>query len=442
MKLAYPRSDTVNQTIFCGFWKSSNIPMYQIETANALNQLVGYVKFINGSNGTVLYRGQGKDHGSLLPSGCRQSNAAVSDDIILKVSSDKDLVDFFKLSDPEISGWDKYKRIVIESTLQHYGACTYCMDFVDNHWCALWFGLYEFHKGTYSKREDDGFLYLYMYLSDTNGSCVRGMYIGENTYTVDLRKALPSYFLRPAAQHGWVVHPRERGTCTYDDNVVCVAKIKVTDAAKWLGEGELLSQDNFFPDYDIDKGYSVLLHRQKRSGVLDKSRNSQIFPPCTIANYHQHKSFFTSSLKKVLSFAPIQSVSIKKTNKKINNIVELYSILLESGWSRETCLKILQAKWSEKNPCLGHSSVTALLVQKCFGGEIYRFKYSDRQHYFNKISNEIIDLTYHEVDAGCYDRYETATRVGESTQSQKRFLEKNKAVFCQFLENCDIKIKL
>jgi len=27
--------------------------------------------------------------------------------------------------------------------LQHYGSSTRCMDFVDNHWIALWFGLYQ-----------------------------------------------------------------------------------------------------------------------------------------------------------------------------------------------------------------------------------------------------------------------------------------------------------
>ena len=89
----------------------------------------------------------------------------------------------------------------------------------------------------YVKRKDtDGFLYIYMYLADTNGPCIRGMYIGEKTYTVDLRKALPSYFLRPAAQHGWVVRNHKRVECDYDDNVVCVAKILISDAAKWLGD--------------------------------------------------------------------------------------------------------------------------------------------------------------------------------------------------------------
>lgn len=30
--------------------------------------------------------------------------------------------------------------------LQHYGVRTHCQDFVDNHWTALWFALYELKK--------------------------------------------------------------------------------------------------------------------------------------------------------------------------------------------------------------------------------------------------------------------------------------------------------
>ena len=44
-----------------------------------------------------------------------------------------------------------YKKIVVEAMLQHYGVRTYCHDFVDNHWTALWFSLYELKK----EREKD-----------------------------------------------------------------------------------------------------------------------------------------------------------------------------------------------------------------------------------------------------------------------------------------------
>jgi len=440
MKLDYPKATSIDNAIPCGQWGKNNVPIYHLQSATALNQLVGYVKFKNGSNGTVLYRGQGKDYNTLSPSGCRESSIAVSDAIISAASSDDSMVNFFQLSDPEISGWEKYKSVIIESALQHYGASTYCMDFVDNHWCALWFGLYKFENGTYDKRTDnDGFLYLYMYLADTNGSCIRGMYIGEDTYTVDLRKALPSCFLRPAAQHGWIVRKKERTTCTYDDNVVCVAKIQVSDAAKWLGEGELLSQDNFFPNYDIDQGYRVLLQRQKRSGVLCKNKKEQILPSGTVANYHRYKGVIPANPDAVAVITPIRDIC--KGKEAITNILDLYRELLHFGWSKETCINSLQSRWSERNPCIGQSGITALLIQNCFGGEIYYFRTSNWNHYFNKISGEIIDLTCHEVDSNCVSRYETASRVGESEQAQKRFYKSNEVAYKQLLKNCKIRIK-
>lgn len=46
----------------------------------------------------------------------------------------------------ELEDRQNYKKIVIEAMLQHYGVRTHCQDFVDNHWTALWFGLYELKK--------------------------------------------------------------------------------------------------------------------------------------------------------------------------------------------------------------------------------------------------------------------------------------------------------
>lgn len=439
MKLEYPKANSITNATICGQWGVNNVPVYLLKSATALNQLVGYVKFKNGSNGTVLYRGQGKDYNTLSPSGCRKKTSAVSDAIISAAADDDSMVNFFQLSDPDISGWDKYKSVIIESALQHYGASTYCMDFVDNHWCALWFGLYKFQNGTYSKRTDnDDFLYLYMYLADTNGSCIRGMYIGEDTYTVDLRKALPSCFLRPAAQHGWIVRQKTRTNCTYDSNVVCVAKIQVADAAKWLGEGELLSQDNFFPNYDIDQGYHILLQRQKRSGVSTKNQKPQVFPPLTVANYHYSKSIYSTNQDVLLSLRPICNVNYE--GQHINNIIDLYTVLLQKGWSNDTCVPNLQSTWSERNPCKGHSGITALLVKRIFGGEIYYFKYSNRNHYFNIISGVTIDLTCHEVETNCINKYESASMICDSNQAQKRFYKNNEQQYKQMLNNCKMKI--
>lgn len=191
-KLSSPR----NESRLVGFWpngadETNGVPIYHVDTFHDFNRIVGYAKFINSSFGTVLYRGQTKDYGSLVPSGARKGKKPIFESVIENICKDQLLYKFFQLNDSNIDGWKEYQKVIIESVIQHYGGNTFCMDFVDNHWCALWFGANQFESGHYYRRtDDDGYLYIYLYLADTNGSSVRGMYLGEDTYTVDLRKAM------------------------------------------------------------------------------------------------------------------------------------------------------------------------------------------------------------------------------------------------------------
>lgn len=415
-----------------GKWSDTGIPVFCVHTPHEFNQLIGYVKFINGSNGTVLYRGQNQKYDNLKPSGARDKKKAVSSKLIETALKDADILNYFKLDDPEINGWKKYQEIIIEAALQHYGGKTYCMDFVDNHWCALWFGLYKFNAdGTYSKRSDKtGFLYIFLYLADTNGANIRGLYIGDEVYTVDLRKAMPSYFLRPASQHGWVVRKKERkDDCDYKDNVLCVIKIKVEDADNWLGSGALLSQENFFPDYSIDEGYGILLSRQERSGVY-KPKYNLIFPPKTIQNYHHSNEFFVSDKsKKLKPVTPANYLDEDGKEHPIDSINTLYALLLEKGWSQESSEN--EAKWAPRNPCTYQSAATALLVQDLFGGEILRYNRKDKSHYFNYIDGVYVDLTSQEYREHPFTQYEKCTDGGigkkkiKNTQDKKSILIKN-----------------
>ena len=437
MTYNYPKANSLLSRNISN-WGKNDVPMFEVPSANALNQLVGYVKFINGMNGTVLYRGQCKDYGTLSPSGCRGDKKAVSDKEILDICSDESMKKFFQLGDKEIDGWKQYQSVIVESALQHYGAKTFCMDFVDNHWCALWFGLYEFYNGIYNKRKDkENYLYLYMYLADTNGAVVRGMYLGDDSYTVDLRKALPSCFLRPAAQHGWIVRKKERRLCDYDEEVVCVAKIKVKYAEAWLGNGQLLSQDNFFPDYEIDQGYSVLLQRQKRSGVVPKTIKDEIIKQNTIENYHYEKSVLCNA--DLFNNYPPEFLVQKENKDNLSSISELYLLLLNKGWTRNTCEDILLEKWTERNPCVGQSYITAIFVQLLFGGDIYYFGISNRNHYYNKINGEFVDLTYQEINTSAENKYNLAKPLVKSINYKKR-LNKNIKKVLLLANECDIEI--
>ena len=425
-----------NELIHVGHWPTNSssptsIPIFHVSTPRAFNQIIGYAKFINGSNGTVLYRGQAKDYGSLVPSGARPNKVPIPNSTIDSMRIDKGIQKIFNLNNDDIKGWELYQNILIESALQHYGGNTYCMDFVDNHWSSLWFGLYQFSDNTYAKRTGDNEkLYIYLYLADTNGPCVRGLYLGEDTYTIDLRKALPSIFARPGAQHGWIVRKHKRQKCNYDDSVIGVLEINVTDAAEWLGDGNLLSQENFFPDFLCDQGYQVLLERQFCSGIA--SRRKKILPTNTIRNYHYVDTYYSSD--KNFSPKPLVTTSNQK-ELPFSNLSDLYAMILERGWTSNTCFS--KDLWNEENPAIGQSAVTALLVQKYFGGEIMCFDYSNRKHYYNCINTYYFDLNFNELNDTRKVGYppSSSSNLGtEVPRLHKKYDDKLKVL----IENCGL----
>lgn len=377
--IIYPKTPKLQNAMdLIGHWRGSPVPIFYVHSMHALNQLVGYVKHINSGNGTVLYRGQCELYDKMAPNILHQNNADLHkqnnellNEAIQKIQTDPPLMKFFNF-DEETSGWDLYQRLIIEATFQHYGAKTYCIDFVDNHWTALWFGvnrwnigdnrydlrgdvetdsgnhfinfddnytlktlppeptlqttqlttrllekiqkdasgsisfeeLYDIHQKNnfkrehkkwesvckkienfnevYNQNESAAHMYLFLYVAETNANCIHGLYLGENTYTIDLRKALPSTFLRPCSQHGWIVRSK-KDDFSFNSNVACIIRIDVKLVKELLGSGALLSQDNFFPSYEIDNGYHVLLERQINS--ILKSNNTKIIPENFIKTY-------------------------------------------------------------------------------------------------------------------------------------------------------------
>lgn len=82
----------------------------------------------------------------------------------------------------------------------------------------------------------------------------------------DLRRCLPSIFLRPHAQHALAIKRRgdaAKGASDFDllNNLVGVIGVRLDRAADWLGNGKFLSQDNLFPPAMFDHGYDILLTR-------------------------------------------------------------------------------------------------------------------------------------------------------------------------------------
>ena len=167
--------------------------------------------------------------------------------------------------------------------MQHYGIKTTTIDLVDNVWIALWFALHKTQVVVVGNREhihisDNSNEYAYVVLMATDAikeSNISGIYEGEKTTLVDLRKSLPSYFLRPHAQHALMLKKKEknpgieveiREDCDYSDLIVGIAKVPVDLGFEWIGRNELLSTNGLFPSAYFDFGYRVLLEKYPLEG--------------------------------------------------------------------------------------------------------------------------------------------------------------------------------
>ena len=66
---------------------------------------------------------------------------------------------------------------------------------------------------------------------------------------------------------------------------------------------------------------------------------------------------------------------------------------LEEAWCCETAHPNYQKNWSINNPSQGQCCVTALFIQKKYGGDIYSCKVGNHSHFVNIIDERIVDKT-------------------------------------------------
>lgn len=269
------------------FSPQHQVPIFDVSDYRALNQLIGYAKFLNTNYGDVYYRGEVHLHKSLLPSISRKSNPGRYEET-LNTAIQNAISDKKFSSTAKLSGFKGKKNpaLIVEALLQHYGYATHFIDLVDNHWIALWFGLNQFKKIRniseycyYEKRtinpidlvttqnlETEIYQYMLLVAVDNNAAPVeRGIYVGNEIITIDLRSSLPSIFLRPHAQHGLVVRRnRHDPTEAFDisANVVGIVRLRIDNVISWIGSGNLLESANLFPSPAYDYGYEILLQRK------------------------------------------------------------------------------------------------------------------------------------------------------------------------------------
>lgn len=283
------------------FNNGTTVPIFDVFSTHGLNQIIGHAKFNNKDVANVYYRGECELHESLIPSLFRKciktSKAKGLHALIEQIRHDEKMKNAVKLGGNSASkGIDTAK---VEGMLQHYGIKTRFLDLVDNHWVALWMGNNEH---TIIKRLDSYCHYyqreiplidvaekkdvdvtsffqyiLLLAIPFSNSTEIDGVKISDDFIEVDLRKSLPSVFLRPHAQHGIVVRKKvakEMLASDYDlsSQVIGILRVRIDRASKWLGNGELLSQSNLFPPASSDFGYDILLSRND----LFTDKNNQI----------------------------------------------------------------------------------------------------------------------------------------------------------------------
>lgn len=313
-----PDTNTANGVRLVDSFKFRNghrVPLYDVETEAAFNQLIGYAKYLNANYGSVYYRGVSSLYDNVLPSIMRNRTRGIADDItnlIANIYGDERLrnsLHLMELKKPKhgkdyavinenkvIKRNNKYR---VEGLLQHYAGFTRFLDVVDNHWIALWMGLHNFKdcgegskyvscakrelspidvlfylSGRESRENVDNTVlpescYEYILLlafPEEVTSSINGVYETDEFVLVDLRKALPSFYLRPHAQHALVMRRRDKGEKSYHaeyydmaSQVVGIIRIRIDISDKWLGDGRLVSKNNMFPLPSVDAGYNSLL---------------------------------------------------------------------------------------------------------------------------------------------------------------------------------------
>lgn len=237
------------------------IKVYKLINVHDLIKFVGFGKYINNKKYNVYMRGQTDlFNGTMTPSLYRgEINISRTFDAYNKRMN---------LLTTQKGSLKDYPKEKLEPILQHYGVKTNWLDLVDNVWIALWFSCHDVRSKIIESREyiyfsesNADYAYIYLIASDAIKETAknRGVYKGEATTIVDLRKGTPSIFLRPHAQHAIMMRKQDPRCDDYTDLIVGIAKIPMSIAKKWIGSSELLAVNSLFPAPHFDDGYSFLL---------------------------------------------------------------------------------------------------------------------------------------------------------------------------------------
>lgn len=104
----------------------------------------------------------------------------------------------------------------------------------------------------------------------------------------------------------------------------------------------------------------------------------------------------------------------------IMNIIK-FKLALRKSRNKDTCYFKSIDKWTPNNPSIGHCTVTALIIQEYFWGDIVFCNHQD--HYWNRLPNgKMVDITKDQMPINtvcCVDQIVTKTDILESPKSIK-----------------------
>lgn len=272
-----------------GTTAGTKIDVLRIESLSRLVQAVGYLKY-RANHGNSYLRGQQSLYdGTVKPTllrGTRTAhNLTAQINELIATSSDWRCAhqDHHVTVCAEVlaKGPKSARRLftagvpryAAEPLLQHYGIRTRWLDLVDNLWVALWFACHTFVR---SKEHihvvrrnvaDGGGDFVYVITVTTPGIAAErrpGFYrYDDGVAVIDLRKAVPSFYLRPHAQHGLLIKP-PNGT---GGTQLAALQIPLPRALEWLGSSVLLSPFGLYPPASVDVGYHNFLDAVKTIDV-------------------------------------------------------------------------------------------------------------------------------------------------------------------------------
>ena len=264
---------------------SGDIPVYEIKSFHSLTQLIGFGKYLNKGECNVYLRGQTSLYEGLMTPSVLRPKKNKKTGIAEPLSCGKRISDYKHYIHESLSctkSFNSWDKLLIEPLLQHYGIKTYWLDVVDNVWVALWFSLHTTTPTIVDSREyihisenaPDQYGYVFLMGCDAQKEDkeLPGVYRGNTTLLVDLRKAVPSYFLRPHAQHGLMLKKtseKPNDYADYSDKIIAVAKVSVADGLRWIGQTGLLSVQSLFPPPYYDTGFASLMNEYKMAASFN-----------------------------------------------------------------------------------------------------------------------------------------------------------------------------